>query len=290
MALTVDWEGAYFSPDGLDALDDFRRETAGVPITHFVSSAYFTKPRPDSTTVVSLSTAIRTSDELAVHLHAWKSLVQASGIEPKLSPSFLTGTDTLLEFDGDAGFDTDLDVYEVPELRALLRTSARLLETIRTPVSRTFRAGGYLGTPKMLQAVYEEGFVVDSSATDRKLLEEQQDGVLPQRIEELWPKVEPMTQPFAVDVVGGQLLEMPIAGIADYVSVEELVGMFESAYAQLQAEPGRDVFVVLGFHQETAHEFANRIVEALAAVRRRPELNDELIFVTMERAASLRAL
>ena len=284
--ISIDWEGAYVSPDGLDAIDTFRETLPGVPFTHYVSTAYFTKADADPKSVeAALRTSVRTGDELAVHLHAWRSLSQASQIEPKLSPSFLTGTDALLDLqDGDLGFDTDLDVYSVIELRALLRTSRRLLEQTALPVSRTFRAGGYLGTPKMLQALYEEGYTVDSSATDFRQLEEQRDE-LPLRVRELWPAIESTSQPYMIDAGAGQLLEMPIAAIADYAQTTEIVGLFEAAHKRLQADPDRDVFVVLGFHQETAPEFSPRIAQALAYIRKQPELYQRLAFSTLEAAA-----
>src|SRR4051812_18484027 len=93
VAFTVDWEGAYLSPEGLDAFDAVRKTLGEVPITHFVSAGYFTKDTPDPTIVETLTAAIRKTDELAVHLHAWRSLAKASGVTPKLAPSFLTGTD-----------------------------------------------------------------------------------------------------------------------------------------------------------------------------------------------------
>jgi hypothetical protein len=286
VALTIDWEGAYISPDALDALDEFRRGLGPAPLTHFVSAGYFTKDRPDPTAVASLTQAIHKGDELALHLHAWRSLAKASGIEPKLSPSFLTGTDKLLEFeDGDVGFDTDLDAYGVPDLRVLLRTSRRLLEQAHFLVSKTFRAGGYLGTPKVLQAIQEEGFLVDSSATDYRQLDELKDAVLPQRIKAIWPSVDTMSQPWFVAAPGGPLLEMPIAAFADYATADEIVAVFEAAHARLQHDPARDVFVVVGFHQETAPEFAGRLGEAMTKVRGRRELADGLVFATIEDAA-----
>jgi predicted deacetylase len=282
VALTIDWEGAYLSPDGLDALDDLRRSLGAVPLTHFVSAAYFTKDHPDPKAASTIKEAVKKGDELALHLHAWKSLAKASGIEPKLSPSFLTGTDQLLEFgDGDIGFDTDLDAYSVPELRALLRISRHLLEATQRPISKTFRAGGYLGTPKVLQAIREEGFTVDCSAIDYRQLDERKDEVLPRRIRAIWPNVDTTSQPWA----GGVLLEMPIAAVADYATAAEIVAVFDAAYARWRKDPGRDVFVVLGFHQETAQDFAGRIREAMDKVRGRRELADGFLFTTIEAAA-----
>lgn len=284
VALTIDWEGAYLPADGLDALGELRVKLAPAPLTHFVSAAYFTKREPDPAALEALTEAVQKGDELAVHLHAWKSLAAASGIAPKLSPSFITGTNQLQEFDdGDVGFDLDLDAYGVPELRALLRTSRRLLELTRIPVSRSFRAGGYLATPKVLQAIREEGFAVDSSATDHRQLDERKHEVLPKRLAEIWPGVDPHAQPSLI--AGGALVELPIAAVTDYATAAEIVAIFDAAHARLRKEPARDVFVVLGFHLENAAEFSGRLVEALEKVRARPELAGELTFLTIAAAA-----
>jgi hypothetical protein len=286
VALTIDWEGAYLSPEGLDALDELRRGIGAVPLTHFVSSAYFTKEKPDPAAAGTLQRSILAGDEVAVHLHAWRSLAKASGIEPRLAPSFLTGTDKLLEFeDGDVGFDVDLDAYSVPDLRAIVRTSRKLLEGAKLTVSKAFRAGGYLGTPKVLQAIREEGFAIDSSATDYRQLDERKDEFLPKRIHAIWPKVETTSQPWLIEPPSGPMLELPIAAFADYATAAEIVAVFEAAHARLQQAPGRDTFIVLGFHLETAADFAPRVTEALAKVRGRKELADELDFVSVATAA-----
>jgi len=289
VAVTVDWEGAELSPDGLDAIDELRRQLGTAPITHFVSAAYFTKDHPDPRAATTLAESIHPGDELAVHLHAWRSLARASGIEPKLSPSFVTGTDKLFDFeDGDVGFDTDLDVYSVTELRALIRTSARLLTQTHVAVSKTFRAGGYLGTPKVLQAVREEGFLVDSSATDYRQIDEGKDTVMLKRVQEVWPKTETTTQPYLI-AAGAEhtLLEMPIAATTDYVTAADVVITFEAAEARLQKAPSKDVFLVIGCNQETAHDFAPRLGEAIAKLRTTHPLADHLWFTTVEKAAAL---
>ena len=286
VAVTVDWEGAVFSPEGLDALDELRKRIGQAPLTHFVSAAYFTKDHPDARAAAFLAESVHAGDELAIHLHAWRSLARASGVEPKLSPSFVTGTDKLYEFDdGDVGFDTDLDVYGVRELRALIRTSAHLLEQNHLRISKTFRAGGYLGTPKVLEAIHQEGFTVDSSATDHRQIDAKQDSFLPRRVEEVWPKVEAATQPFRIDP-RGQLLEMPIAATADYVTAAEILRLLEAANARLQQAPDRDVFVVLGCNQETAQDFAGRIGEAIEQLRGREALADRLVLTTVQDAAA----
>jgi hypothetical protein len=287
-AVTVDWEGAALAPEGLDALDELRKHLGSAPITHFVSAAYFTKDHPDPRAAAYLTESVHPGDELAVHLHAWRSLATVAGIAPKLSPSFVSGTDKLAEFDdGDIGFDTDLDVYGVPELRALVRASVRLLEQTHRPVSKVFRAGGYLGTPKMLDAIRLEGFAVDSSATDSHQVDSRKDSFLARRVREVWPKVDETTQPFLVDPQSRQLIEMPIAATADYVTAADIVHMFEAASERLTRDPEHDVFVVLGCNQETAQDFAGKLGEALDQVRGRAAIADRLLLTTVENAATL---
>lgn len=288
VAVTVDWEGVEFSPEGLDALDDLRRHLGAAPVTHFVSAAYFTKDRPDPRAVSFLTEAVRSGDELAVHLHLWKSLAKASGVEPKLSPSYVTGTDKLYDFgDGDRGFDTDLDVYSVADLRALVRTSRTLLERTRLAVSRSFRAGGYLGTPKVLQAIRQEGYTVDSSATDPRQVEPRKDSILPRRVREVWPKVTASSQPFFAEEREQQVLEMPIAATADDETAAAITRLFEAAGDQLQKAPDRDVFLVVSCNQETAQDFAGRLGEAIDRARDMDRLSDRLLFTTVEKAAAL---
>lgn len=267
------------SPESLDAIDATRKAFDNAPITHFVSSAYFTKPTPDPEATSTLVATVRPGDEVAVHLHAWRSLAQAAGITPRLSPSFLTGTNQLSQFaDGDVGFDVDLDAYPVADLRSLLRTSRALLEATKLPVSTSFRAGGYLATPKVLDAIEAEGFAVDSSATDYRRINVGTDEFLGKRLQQVWPKITPASQPYNL----GKVVELPIAAIADYASAADVVAVFEAAHARLKADPGHDQYVVLAFHEETAGELAKRLIEAIATVHTRPELARELTYSTIE--------
>ena len=124
-----------------------------------------------------------------------------------------------------------------------------------------------------------------SSATDYRQLDERKDEVLPDRIKAFWPSVDTATQPWMVQAPGGQVLEMPIAAFTDYAWADEMVAVFEAAYSRWRQAPGRDVFVVVGFHLETAQDFAGRLSEAMTKVRGHRELADGLVFTTIEDAA-----
>lgn len=287
--MTIDWEGAYFSGPALDALDSLRGKLgADVPLTHFVCSGYFSKEEPDPAAFENIRTSVRPGDELALHLHLWKSLAVAASIEPKLSPSFLTGTDELIEFpDGDVGFDTDLDVYGVADLRALVRTSKKLLGPTEITVSTSFRAGGYLATPKVLQAIRDEGFTTDSSAAAADQFSGPKDKILRQRIKEVWPTARPDTQPYVISTPSGPIVEMPISAVADYVSAGDITDVIASAHERLAKDRTKNVFVVLAFHQETADEFGARILEAIQRIRAKPQIAADLAFTTIEKAAEI---
>ena len=284
VAITVDWEGAYLSADGLDALDAFRSTYPQIPVTHFVSAGYFTKPQVDPAIVETLKQETSGhGDQVALHLHLWESLARASGVTPKLSPSFFTGTDKRTDIgDGDAGFDIDIDAYTSQELRALVRTSRDLLTKAGFPPTPAFRAGGFLGTPRMLQAIRDEGFTADSSAIAARQVEGAAGEVLADRVEELWPKITVESQPYPLALQGGSLVELPVAAFADYQSTEDIAKILDGAAARLAKDPAHDVVVVLGFHQETAAEFVDRLDRALE----KSIAKDTLTFATVEQIAA----
>ena len=275
--VTVDWEGAELDPDGLDAIDWLRKRTHG-PITHFVSAAYFTKaePEPVAATIVEM---VKPGDELAVHLHVWRSLAKASGVEPRISPSYLSGDDTVEDYDGDAGYETDPDVYDANELRAMLRTSRQLLAQAKLPVSRSFRGPGFLATPKLLAAASSEGFTVDSSAFDHREIDADTEAHRT-RVAGVWPRVEAGSAPFVV----GSVLELPITAFADFTSPEEITTRIDAAYTRLSADPTRDVFVVFAMNLETAGALAGRLGHGLEAAR---AAHGDLVFATVEHAGTL---
>lgn len=277
VAVSVDWEGAELNPDGLDAIDFLRKRVPG-PMTHFVSAAYFTKTEPEPV-LATLAEMVKPADELAIHLHAWSSLAKASGLEARTSPSLMTGGPETEDYDGDTGYETDLDVYDIAELRALLRTSRKLLEQTKRPVSRSFRAGGFLGTPKMFAAIRSEGFTTDSSALDHRQID-LDDPTFSERVAGIWPTVDANTQPFMV----GNVVEIPVTAFADFTDAAEVTKMIDDAYARLAAAPTKDQFVVFSFNLETAATLAGRIGEGVEKARAK---HGDIVFVTVEQAGEL---
>jgi hypothetical protein len=286
IAVSVDWEGAYFRSESLDALEQFRKDNPGVPLTHFLNAAYYTKPNADAGDATrEIRLAVKKGDETGLHIHAWKSLVSAAGVTPRAGPSFLDRTGELLRFEDDSGFDVDLSVYTVAELRSLMKKSRQILQAEKIHLGPSFRAAGWLGTPNVLEAARAEGFTIDSSATDPAWLDEKEVPFLQERLRVVWSKVDETTQPFWIDTPAGRILEVPDTGaLADYLTVLEIEQHVERAAAALRAAPGRPVFVHLGFHAETADEFAPRLSEALSRLRAK---KTPMVFETVSRTAEL---
>ena len=293
VAVTVDWEGVALGEEGLAALEHLRAALPGAPFTHFVCPAYLTKDAPIPDAGAILKSAVRAGDEVGVHVHGWRSLARAAGLTPKLAPSFLAADGKLVEFpDGDLGFEVDLEAYDVTELRALVATSRRLLrERAGLTVSAIFRAGGFLATPAVLEAIRAEGIAVDSSAIEARPLEDELPGApLPGRLRALWPRIEATSQPYPIATEAGPVVELPIAGAADYLTASELFDLLARARAALDAQPERDVVLVLVVVQETADDFAPRLEEAFARARKEGALDARTEFVTVSQASASRGL
>ncbi len=269
VVVSVDWEGRDVTLRNVEAMKALRAALPGVPLTHFLNAAYFTKSdaRPDEL-VARIGSVVLNTDERGLHLHGWRSLIDSAGVLFKTSPSYWGENIPLYPAGSDIGHEVEIAAYSVPQLRAIVRHSKAVLEEHGLSVGSAFRAGGWLATPEVLHAVRAEGFDIDSSSTDGSWHGELRGRRLHRRIFEVWPSVTRYSQPFTIATPAGQVLEMPDTGaLADYVTAAEMEGHLRDAVARLASNPTRDVFVHFGFHQETAARYASRVSEALAAVR-----------------------
>ncbi len=285
IAISVDWEGGFFSPESLDALEAFRKDNPGVPLTHMLNAAYYTKPAAVAADATrEIRRAVRDGDETGLHVHAWKSLVVAAGVKPRDGPSFLSPSSGLIAFQDDIGFDLDLAVFTVAELRAIMKKSREILEAQGLVVGPSFRAGGWIATPAVLEAARAEGFTIDSSALDPSWLDEKDVAALQHRLGDVWRRVDQTTQPFWIDTPAGKILEMPdTGGAADYLSVVEIQQHVERA-ATATVAAGKPVFVHIVLHAETADDYAARLGQALSVLRAR---STPMVFETLSSSAEV---
>ncbi|MBI4612404.1 MAG: hypothetical protein HY720_02230 [Planctomycetes bacterium] len=285
VVVSVDWEGRNLAPEDLQAIEDFRAALPDVPLTHFLNAAYFTKPGAVSEELAArIRRALRDGDETGLHVHAWRSLVEAAGVGFRTGPTFWGDRQGLSEHEGDTGHEVELAAYEEPELRRIVRTSVAILSDQGFAISRSFRAGGWIGAPAVLAAVRAEGFWIDSSATDAIWHDEVEGFPIRERIREIWPGVTKECAPFRIETPYGGILEMPDTGaLADYTTATEIEEHLRSGLARLAADPSRDIFVHAGFHVESASLYAERVLSAIRAVRR--DSPDSVVFETLQTSA-----
>ena len=284
VAVSVDWEGRDLSNVNLLAFTAMRDAHPKIPLTHFLNAAYYTKEDAEAEKVTRFTRKVlKEGDELGLHIHPWRSLVEAAGVEYRETPTVWGPQFKVRARGGDAGHEVVLEAYEVKELRAIIRTARKILGEHGFELSPSFRAGAWLAGPKVREAIRREGFTVDSSSTDTVWHDELAKYALPGLIREIWPKVTKTSQPFFMETPGGKLLEMPdTCALADYVTAEEMADHVAAAVARLE-KSDKDLYVHIGFHQETAARYASRIIQAIRMIQEAH--GGRVVFETLDASA-----
>merc|ERR1712194_144012 len=100
-------------------------------------------------------------------------------------------------------------------------------------------------------------------------------------LRELWPSITKESQPFLLETPVGWVLEMPdTGGSAENTTADQFVDHIDTAVQQLGSE---DRFVHIGFTQETAAEYAPRVIAAITEIKKKH--GHRVIFETLSSAA-----
>jgi hypothetical protein len=264
--VTVDWEGRDLAESNLRAMHEFRAEFPRVRMVQFLNAAYFTKPGADANEVTSkIRTALLPTDELGLHVHGWKRLFEAAGVKFRTSPSFWGASYPLQgDCNYDCGHEISISGYTESELEKVVRFSIDTLERNGFGRAKSFRAGGWMATEPVRQAIVASGIVWDSSAVPRDFLAGELQGLpLLDMVTANWKGITDTSQPYAIGALG----ELPDNGaLADYVTADEMVKVFEDNEALLQKDPTVTRTVVIGFHEETAAKYLYRVKDALVRI------------------------
>ena len=131
--------------------------------------------------------------------------------------------------------------------------------------AKSFRAGGWMAMDNVRQALVAKGIVWDSSAVPQPYLAAEL-GTLPllQWVGDEWKGTTAASQPYVIPTAKGPLKEVPDNGaLADYVSADEMVDVFQQAKTRWIADKTKNQVVSIGFHQETAANYLPRVRAAL---------------------------
>ena len=147
----------------------------------------------------------------------------------------------------------------------------------------------WLATAPVLQALVAEHFVYDHSAVPAILLD---DGVvgrdwrLPEVLPSVWPDTTIRTQPYTITTSNGHIIEIPDNGaLADWATVEVMGLVLDRAIKAWEQHPQSTQLVSIGFHQEGAAAFINRIESLVHQCGIMAERGIPLRFVTSHGAA-----
>ncbi len=271
IVVSVDWEGQNLQPKNLAAMQKFRRDYADIPLQHFLNAAYYTRYPAESKQITeSVKAVLRQGDEHGLHIHAWRTLVKSSGVEFRSTPSFVFEDYSTADCEIDCGHDIALTAYTTAELRKIIAHSIEILTREKFNRPKSFRAGGWQADDKVLEALAAEGFTLDSSAVDAEFLKAEWSKYnLYGFVAKLWTDITPTSQPFDYKTGSGlKIRELPNNGcLADYMTGAEMLKVFQHNARILKKNPLKDVYLSIGFHQETAAEYLPRVRQAIKLIR-----------------------
>lgn len=269
--ITVDWEGRDLLERNLLAMEAFRSKWPSVPLVHFLNAAYFTKPRADAELVrARIQRTVSSQDERGLHLHAWKSLFEASGVAFRNTPTVWDAQGSVTDCSFDCGHEVPISAYTAEELEKVLRFSRSTLDQHGFGQAKSFRAGAWLLTEPVRTALGKLGFANDNSAVFAPhLASEIGERPLHSMVFQLWKDTTATSQPFMLELpaANASLLEIPDNGaLADYMSADEMFAVYSENRTLLEQDPTRARLVSIGFHQESAATYLRRVEEALTRI------------------------
>lgn len=268
IVMTSDWEGRELTRENLDHVKAFRKKFAQMPILHFLNPAYFTKPDASPAEIIKKTESlIKEGDERGLHIHAWKSLVEDSGVTFRKKPDL--GGWSLYNCQYDCGHVISLEAYSEKELTKIVQNSIDILlkNSIYKKRPISFRAGAWMAGPKVRRVLLQEGFKVDSSATPVDYVASSwgRKGLLYESILEYWPGMTKTSGPYVLlENEDSQLWEFPNNGsLADYTDTRVFMKAFKLNLKKYLENPNKDVYFVTGFHIESAAIYLPRLSKSL---------------------------
>ncbi|WP_163835393.1 polysaccharide deacetylase family protein [Spartinivicinus ruber] len=267
--VSVDWEGRTLETENLQAMQAFREDYPHVGLLQFLNTAYYTKPNANHQAITqAIRSVLKPNDEHGLHIHAWRSLVEAAGVNFRTEPNWsYPGPITLnnCHLTGDCGHNVPISAYTYYELRDLIQFSSLTLLNAGFDYPISFRAGGWMAAPHVINALSAEGFQFDSSAAAPILLKGRRwSDRLYNWLNELWGNINTVSQPYFIGPSEAPLWELPDNGIlADYITGKEMLTVLKRNVKKWRQNPDKNVYISIGFHQESASKYINRIRDAV---------------------------
>ncbi|MBF0363135.1 MAG: hypothetical protein HQK49_19090 [Oligoflexia bacterium] len=274
IVISVDWEGEDLKDANLKAFNNFREKYPQIKIQHFLNPVYFLRAEElalsEEEVNKKIRSVIREGDEEGLHLHAWRHIVEKSKVKFKdefcnpVYPNFFDFFNSSKD-----GLFVPIWVYTKEELIKIIATSKEILMKQKFKEPKSFRAGGWMATSDVLYALAESGIKIDcSSIPSCYSLSGWDEGYLKKWVNQIWASIKPTEQPFIVGEGHQQIIELPNNGhLSDYVSAKQMLESFKNMVDELKKNPSKDIYLSLGFHQESAAEYLINLQEAIELIK-----------------------
>ena len=265
--VTNDWDRSYKEESWLERQEELHANHPTMKMTHFVGPYTFTDPEVSTQHAADLAAwvtgmAADFDDEIGLHVHPYCNFVETTSVPCHHEPSFGYVTD-------ETGYTVELCSYSLEESEILFAEAKALFEANGLGTPTSFRAGGWTAQIHTLEALANQGFLVDSSAANWARLEEWEgltDAGLYEWNQENWASIDDTSQPYypsQADILSSEapvlsILELPDNGaLVDYVDAYEIIEMFEANW------PGgapllQPTTYVTGYHP-VSYDFINSV-------------------------------
>ena len=246
-----------------------------INLLHFLNANYFLQEEVNKNKLLEkIKEVVYERDEHGLHIHCWKNLVLASNVEFRSSPSWNKYSTSLESCTGDCGHGVPLWAYKKDEIRKIIRKSKQVLSLYGFKQTTSFRAGGWMASRKVLKVLSEEGFQLDASAVPVKFLVSSQP-IISTWVKQIWPHTSIISQPYQLNFSESSIIEFPNnACLADYMTAKMMYGIIEKNIELWRRQAQKSIFISIGFHQETAAKYLNRITRVIDLIRKNEKISN----------------
>ena len=283
--VSTDWDDSDNRPLSLQLQEELHATFPQMKLTHFVGPYTFTDPAVSEQRrgeLVDWVKMMRTTygDEIGLHIHPYCNFVDTTTVPCHTEPS------TVYDAGDATGYTVEVSSYTTEEFTTILQAADDLFTTYGLDKPTAFRAGGWTADEGTLQALANDGFVVDGSANNWARMEEwmgQQNGVLYTWNMEHWATINDTSQPYypsSDDILqpgepSSGVLEVPDNGIlVDYVTANEMLDIFNANWSGgALAEPK---VLSIGYHPPNFSSiYKTTLTTVLSRVEQHLAANDE---------------
>ena len=278
--ISCDWEGNHIRTNNIHSMIKFTTKVK-TPQTHFICPNYILKPNKiNNLKIIKNLTENLPNQETALHIHAFRELVNESNVKKFISKQSLwCGEDN-------TGQTIPLSEYKKTDKKKIINTSYELLKKITGKDTNIFRGGGWIVDQEIREMLLKLNMNIECSPPPTSFFyEKQQYKCLYTKLYELWGTENFGKQPYKNTINDKEMFNYPNNLLfVDYLGYNNLMIQFLRIIENnLSSE--KPLFISVGYHQETAYYYLNRLEKFINTLKDKnfcSEIGIDVVFANME--------